>query len=84
MTATARSRRRADTRSTPFPSTSRWLRGRILDRLRDAPDDAWVAFEDPIGAHSLPAVLEEVQRMSIEGLFETDSATQRARLVSSR
>jgi len=84
MTAGPRSRRGPDARSTPFPSTSRWLRGRILDCLRDAPDNAWVAFEDPIGAHSLPAVLEQVRRMSIEGLLETDSATQRTRLVSSR
>jgi A/G-specific adenine glycosylase len=71
-------------RSTPFPSTSRWLRGRILDRLRDAPDDAWVAFDAPIGAHPLAVVLAEVRRMSREGLLETDSATHRARLVSSR
>jgi A/G-specific adenine glycosylase len=70
--------------SPAFPSTRRWLRGRILDRLRDATDDAWVAFEDPIGTHPLPAVLGEVRRMSSEGLLETDSTTQVARLVSSR
>jgi A/G-specific adenine glycosylase len=80
----AGSRRVADARSTPFPSTSRWLRGRILDRLRDAADDTWVAFEDPIGTHPLPAVRAEVRRMSSEGLLETDSTTQVARLVSSR
>ena len=32
-----------------FPATSRWLRGRILDRLRDAPDVNWVTFDGPIG-----------------------------------
>jgi A/G-specific adenine glycosylase len=80
----AGSRPKARSRGTPFPSTSRWLRGRILDRLRDATDDAWVAFKDPIGTHPLPAVFAEVRRMSSEGLLETDSTTQGARLVSSR
>ena len=32
-------------RAAPFPTTSRWLRGRILDRLRDARDGEWVVFE---------------------------------------
>ena len=27
-----------------FTSTTRWLRGRILDRLRAAPDEAWTSF----------------------------------------
>ena len=79
-----RSRAKAGLRRTPFRLTRRWLRGRILDRLRDAPDGAWVALEDPIGTHPLPAVLAEVQRMSSEGMLETDSPTQAARLVASR
>ena len=84
LVGASRSSPKAGAWSTPFPSTSRWLRGRILDRLRDATDDAWVAFEDPIGTHPLPAVLAEVRRMSSEGLLETDSTNQGARLVSSR
>ena len=79
----AGSRPKPAPRSTPFPSTTRWLRGRILDRLRDATDDAWVVFDGPIGVHPLPAVLVEMRRMSSEGLLETDSAAQAARLVSS-
>jgi A/G-specific adenine glycosylase len=80
----ARSRPKTNARTTPFPSTSRWLRGRILDRLRDAPDDAWVVFDDSIGIHGRAAVLTEIQRMSAEGLLETNLATQFARLVTSR
>jgi A/G-specific adenine glycosylase len=80
----AGSRPKSGARSTPFPTTSRWLRGRILDRLRDATDDAWVAFEDPIGTHPLRAVLAELRRMSSEGLLETDSTTGGARLVTPR
>ena len=79
----APTRPRSAARTGPFPSTTRWLRGRILDRLRDAPDDTWVGFDSPIGIHPLHAVVAEVQRMSSEGLLETDATTQRARLVAS-
>jgi A/G-specific adenine glycosylase len=71
-------RRRAAAR--PFPSTSRWLRGRILDRLRDASDDAWVEFTDPIGEHSLARVAEELANLAHEGMLELDPTGIRARL----
>ena len=77
-----RAGRRIGARAVPFPSTTRWLRGRILDRLRDAPDGAWIAFDHDIGAHARSAVLEEVGRLSRDGLLET-GAQGRARLVAS-
>ena len=40
----------------PFHTTSRWLRGRILDRLREASNGDWVALDGPIGGHALSAV----------------------------
>jgi A/G-specific adenine glycosylase len=54
----------------PFASTSRWLRGRILDRLRDLPSDGWWRVEGPIGSHEGPAVAAAVARMELEGLLE--------------
>lgn len=51
-----------------FESTNRWLRGRILDRLRDA--DGWVSFEGAIGAHDSTAVRESVTRLAAEGMIE--------------
>ena len=57
----------------PFASTTRWLRGRILDRLRAVPDGAWVAFDDPIGEHDLPSVRTAVGRMAADGLLELSS-----------
>jgi A/G-specific adenine glycosylase len=54
----------------PFPSTTRWLRGRILDRLRAAPGDAWVDIEAPIGSHDLPKVIAAVTAMAADGLVE--------------
>ena len=51
-----------------FESTTRWLRGRILDRLRDAED--WVTFDGAIGAHDSTAVRESVSRLASEGMIE--------------
>lgn len=68
----------------PFEATSRWLRGRILDRLRDASDGQWVALAGPIGSHDADAVRRTLVALATEGLLErhpTD-ATQ-ARLVTS-
>ena len=54
----------------PFDATSRWLRGRILDRLRAAPDERWVEFDGPIGTHEPAAVATAVARLAEEGLLE--------------
>jgi A/G-specific adenine glycosylase len=53
-----------------FPSTTRWLRGRILDRLRDAGDGTWTTFDAPIGEHSVAATTSALAAMSREGLIE--------------
>ena len=64
----------------PFPSTTRWLRGRILDRLRDAADDDWVEFVDSLGSHPHVRVAEELANLAHEGMLELDPASSRARL----
>jgi A/G-specific adenine glycosylase len=55
---------------TPFPATTRWLRGRILDRLRDAPSGEWMEFVTTIGVHDRAAVETSVGRLAAEGLIE--------------
>lgn len=77
------SRRSAPARgsvSPPFPSTSRWLRGRIVERLRDA--GGWLAFDEPIGSHAVPAVHAAIHALVKDGLAEVDvtGAGIRARL----
>ena len=67
-------------REQPFRTTTRWLRGRLLDRLCDAPDGAWVDLSAPIGDHSPAAVAEALSAMSADGLLELDAARTRARL----
>jgi len=53
-----------------FPATTRWLRGRVLDRARDASDGDWVPYAEPIGVHSATAVREAVLALAGEGLLE--------------
>lgn len=55
-----------------FPATRRWLRGRIVSRLRDVPDRRWVAIEGPIGGHSRDQVREALGRLAADGLIERD------------
>jgi A/G-specific adenine glycosylase len=58
----------------PFPSTTRWLRGRILARARDAEDGTWIPFTGPIGEHAPPAVREAVLALAADGLLEAREA----------
>jgi A/G-specific adenine glycosylase len=67
-----------------FPTTTRWLRGRILDRLRDAPDQAWVTFTGPVGEHALDSVLLQIDRLSRDGMLELGNRPGSCRLVTSR
>ncbi len=66
-----------------FASTTRWLRGRILDRLRDAPEAAWTEIAGPIGEHPAKSVRAALVALASEGLIERDgSAAGRVRLLS--
>ena len=51
-----------------FESTNRWLRGRIVDRAREA--SGWVPFGEPIGDHGEGAVRAAVIALSRDGLLE--------------
>ena len=65
----------------PFATTSRWLRGRILDRLRDADTSTWTVFRDPIGGHDSAAITRALVAMARDGLVELDGQdSARARL----
>ena len=74
--------RRARRPSPAFPTTSRWLRGRIMDRLRAASDGEWVELAGPIGSHDADAVATAVRALASEGLIEHDpsATTMTARL----
>ena len=78
----ARIARRAPAGSMPsFERTSRWLRGRILDRLRDAADHEWAAFDTPLGEHARDDVVAMLAVLAAEGLLERHAtAPELARL----
>jgi A/G-specific adenine glycosylase len=54
----------------PFAMSSRWLRGRILDRLREAAGSAWVPLQAPIGGHDAGAVESALGALERDGLLE--------------
>ena len=83
-TAAPESHRPRRARTPAFPSTTRWLRGRIVDRLRDAPDDAWVSFSGSLGGHSLEAVQLQIDRLARDGMLEVGAQIGHCRLVTSR
>ena len=65
----ARMRRSAAT-DPVFATTSRWLRGRILDALRDAAPGTWAAIDAPVGDHDARAVDAALAALGAEGLAE--------------
>jgi A/G-specific adenine glycosylase len=81
--AAAATRRRRAAPEPAFASTNRWLRGRIVDRLRAADDGAWVAVAAPIGEHDAVAVDRALRALARDGLVELDAAdARRARLAT--
>ncbi len=66
----------------PFEGTSRWLRGRIVRRLTEAPDGQWVAIEAPIGGHDEAAVADAMRALAADGLVEIDGDGRLFRLPS--
>jgi A/G-specific adenine glycosylase len=64
-------RLRGRTPQPAFESTSRWLRGRILDQLRDAPAGSWVELgEAPIGGHDARGIASALATLARDGLVE--------------
>ncbi len=54
----------------PFTNTTRWLRGRILDRLRMVDGAGWATFDEAIGPHDAPAVAGALAALARDGLVE--------------
>jgi A/G-specific adenine glycosylase len=73
-TAPARGAPAERARPAPFPSTTRWLRGRILDRLRAGDDGVWVSFDDPIGDHDRTRIDAAARALAADGVIELDTS----------
>jgi A/G-specific adenine glycosylase len=67
----------------PFADTTRWLRGRIVDRLRDADGGSWTNVAAPIGSHQLVATRSALVALARDGVVELDPGDpDRARLAT--
>ncbi len=67
--------------ASPFAATSRWLRGRILDRLRETDSVGWATFAEGIGTHDVETVADALRTLASEGLLELEPTDhRRARL----
>ena len=76
VTPTARVPRRPAPR---FTSTNRWLRGRLLATVRDAPPGTWVDAPEQLGEHDRVAVLAALGGLERDGFVEVRDG--RARLA---
>ncbi len=74
-------RTRTGERAAPFASTNRWLRGRILDRLRAADASSWVTFTGPLGIHDADAVTRALAALATDGLIERRDRSARLRMT---
>ncbi len=54
----------------PFRFTSRWLRGRLVDRARSAGGDAWIRVDEGIEPHDPDAAGVAARALAREGLLE--------------
>ena len=64
--------RRAAEAPAAYETTSRWLRGRIVERLRGLSDGEWTEIAGSLGPHDAPAVAAALVDLEREGLLERD------------
>ncbi len=67
----------------PFATTTRWLRGRIVDRLRAADGSAWTTLDPPIGTLDSTAVRSALAALGRDGVVVLGDASLEARLATS-
>jgi A/G-specific adenine glycosylase len=65
--------------SVPFPATTRWLRGRIVASLANAPEGAWIPLPDRLGDHDDAAIGTAALRLEGEGFLDLKDGRMRLR-----
>lgn len=65
-----------------FSSTNRWLRGRLLASIREAPSGTWIDAPDGLGEHDRVAVVTALRGLERDGFVELRDG--RARLAPDR
>jgi len=54
----------------PFEQTTRWLRGRIIERLRDLDEGAWSQLPGAMGSHEASQIRAAVAGLEHDGLLQ--------------
>ena len=65
--------------SVPFPTTRRWLRGRLVALATAAPDGAWVPLPDQMGAHGRNAIRAAAGDLALEDFLDVHDGHARVR-----
>jgi A/G-specific adenine glycosylase len=60
-----------------FATTSRWLRGRIVERLTATAQGEWIAIPSRIGGHGKAAVERALESLARDGLLERHPTEER-------
>jgi len=66
-------------RAVPFPSTTRWLRGRLIARVTAVPQGGWVSLPERMGMHDGIAIDAAVHDLEREGFIERRDREVRVR-----
>ena len=61
----------------PFPATTRWLRGRLVALLTEAPAGAWVQLPGSLGEHDAAAISIAARGLERDGIFELNERSAR-------
>jgi A/G-specific adenine glycosylase len=65
--------------SKPFPTTTRWLRGRLVALATTAPSDGWVPLPETLGTHDASAIATAAKSLEREGFLEVRVGEVRVR-----
>lgn len=65
--------------SAPFPTTTRWLRGRLVALLTEALPGVWVELPRSLGEHDTDAIAAAARGLERDGLFELSDRSARIR-----
>lgn len=62
-----------------FTATNRWLRGRLLAAVRQAPPGAWIEAPERLGEHDGPAIAAALGALQRDGFVDLDDGLVRVR-----
>ena len=63
----------------PFPATNRWLRGRLLQAVRETPPGGWFEAPARLGEHGRESVLAALASLERDGFLEVRDGRARVR-----